>query len=52
VDAIAEISATARCPLRLADVGIKADDLTKLADDAMSEDALAIYSEAFGNGAA
>ncbi|OCK57088.1 iron-containing alcohol dehydrogenase [Bradyrhizobium sp. LMTR 3] len=63
VDAMAAICRDCKIPLSLADVGIGAQDLNKLAEDAMKqtrllinnprevrfEDALAIYTEAFGN---
>jgi alcohol dehydrogenase class IV len=66
VDAIAAICRDCNVPVSLADVGIKASDLRKLAEDAMKQtrllvnnprevsfdDALAIYTEAFGNRAA
>jgi alcohol dehydrogenase class IV len=66
VDAIAAICRDCKVPPSLADVGIKAGDLKKLAEDAMKQtrllvnnpremsydDALAIYTEAFGNRAA
>ena len=66
VDAIASICRDCKGPVSLADVGITAKDLNKLAEDAMKqtrllvnnprevsfEDALAIYTEAFGNRAA
>jgi alcohol dehydrogenase class IV len=66
VDAMAAICRDCKVPASLADVGIKAGDLTKLAEDAMKQtrllvnnprevrydDALAIYTEAFGNRAA
>ena len=66
VDATAAICRDCKVPASLADVGIGADDLNKLAEDAMKqtrllvnnprevrfEDALAIYTEAFGNRAA
>jgi alcohol dehydrogenase class IV len=63
VDAMAAICRDCKVPPSLADVGIKAGDLKKLAEDAMKQtrllvnnprevrydDALAIYTEAFGN---
>jgi alcohol dehydrogenase class IV len=63
VDAIAAICRDCKVPASLADVGIGVGDLTKLAEDAMKQtrllvnnprevrydDALAIYTEAFGN---
>jgi alcohol dehydrogenase class IV len=63
VDAMAAICRDCKVPPSLADVGIGAGDLNKLAEDAMKqtrllvnnprevhfEDALAIYTEAFGN---
>lgn len=63
VDAMADICRDCKVPLSLADVGIGAQDLNKLAEDAMKqtrllannprevrfEDALAIYTEAFRN---
>jgi alcohol dehydrogenase class IV len=63
VDAMAAICRDCKVPASLADVGIGAGDLAKLAEDAMKqmrllinnprevryEDALAIYTEAFGN---
>src|SRR6266446_1716391 len=63
VDAIAAICRDCNVPVSLADVGITAKDLKKLAEDAMKQtrllvnnprevsfdDALAIYTEAFGN---
>jgi alcohol dehydrogenase class IV len=63
VDAIAAICRDCKVPVSLADVGITAKDLNKLAEDAMKQtrllvnnprdvsfdDALAIYTEAFGN---
>ena len=66
VDAMASICRDCKVPPSLADVGITAGDLNKLAEDAMKqtrllvnnprevkfEDALAIYTEAFGNRAA
>ena len=66
VDAMAAICTACKVPPSLADVGIKAGDLKKLAEDAMKQtrllvnnprevrydDALAIYTEAFGNRAA
>jgi alcohol dehydrogenase class IV len=66
VDAVAAICRDCKVPSSLADVGIGAGDLKKLAEDAMKqtrllvnnprevkfEDALAIYTEAFGNRAA
>jgi alcohol dehydrogenase class IV len=66
VDAMAAICRDCKVPPSLADVGIKAGDLKKLAEDAMKQtrllvnnprevrydDALAIYTEAFGNRAA
>jgi alcohol dehydrogenase class IV len=66
VDAIGAICRDCHVPGSLADVGIKASDLRKLAEDAMKQtrllvnnprevsfdDALAIYTEAFGNRAA
>ena len=66
VDAIAAICRDCNVPGSLADVGITAKDLKKLAEDAMKQtrllinnprevsfdDALAIYTEAFGNQAA
>jgi len=66
VDAMAAICTACNVPPSLADVGIKAGDLKKLAEDAMKQtrllvnnprevrydDALAIYTEAFGNRAA
>jgi alcohol dehydrogenase class IV len=66
VDAMAAICRDCKVPSSLADVGIKASDLRKLAEDAMKQtrllvnnprevrydDALAIYTEAFGNRAA
>ena len=66
VDAMAAICRDCKVPPSLADVGIKAGDLSKLAEDAMKQtrllinnprevrydDALAIYTEAFGNRAA
>jgi alcohol dehydrogenase class IV len=66
VDAMAAICRDCKVPASLADVGIKAGDLRKLAEDAMKQtrllvnnprevrydDALAIYTEAFGNRAA
>ena len=66
VDAMAAICRDCKVPPSLADVGIGAGDLNKLAQDAMKqsrllvnnprevrfEDALAIYTEAFGNRAA
>jgi alcohol dehydrogenase class IV len=66
VDAVAAICRECKVPASLADVGIKVGDLKKLAEDAMKqtrllvnnprevryEDALAIYTEAFGNRAA
>jgi alcohol dehydrogenase class IV len=66
VDAVAAICRDCKVPPSLADVGIGAGDLKKLAEDAMKqtrllvnnprevkfEDALAIYTEAFGNRAA
>ncbi|MBR0752413.1 iron-containing alcohol dehydrogenase [Bradyrhizobium jicamae] len=66
VDAMAAICRDCKVPPSLADVGITAGDLNKLAEDAMKqtrllvnnprelkfEDALAIYTEAFGNRAA
>jgi alcohol dehydrogenase class IV len=66
VDAMAAICTDCKVPPSLADVGIKAGDLKKLAEDAMKQtrllvnnprevrydDALAIYTEAFGNRAA
>jgi alcohol dehydrogenase class IV len=66
VDSMAAICRDCKVPPSLADVGIKAGDLRKLAEDAMKQtrllvnnprevrydDALAIYSEAFGNRAA
>jgi len=66
VDAIASICRECNVPASLADVGIAKSDLRKLAEDAMKQtrllvnnpreigfdDALAIYTEAFGNRAA
>jgi alcohol dehydrogenase class IV len=66
VDVMAAICRDCKVPSTLADVGITASDLRKLAEDAMKqtrllvnnprevhfEDALAIYTEAFGNRAA
>jgi alcohol dehydrogenase class IV len=66
VDAMAAICRDCKVPPSLADVGITAGDLRTLAEDAMKqtrllvnnprelrfEDALAIYTEAFGNRAA
>src|SRR6266851_2668014 len=66
VDAIAAICRDGNVPASLADVGIARSDLKKLAEDAMKQtrllvnnprevsfdDALAIYTEAFGNRAA
>jgi alcohol dehydrogenase class IV len=66
VDAMAAICCDCKVPPSLADVGITAGDLRTLAEDAMKqtrllvnnprelrfEDALAIYTEAFGNRAA
>src|SRR6201997_3018291 len=66
VDAIAAICRDCKVPASLGDVGIGASDLKKLAEDAMKQtrllvnnprevrydDALAIYTEAFGNRAA
>jgi len=66
VDAIAAICRDCNVPASLADVGIARGDLKKLAEDAMKQtrllvnnpremsfdDALAIYTEAFGNRAA
>ena len=66
VDAIAAICRDCNVPVSLAEVGITAKDLKKLAEDAMKQtrllvnnprevsfdDALAIYTEAFGNRAA
>ena len=66
VDAMAAICRDCRVPPSLADVGITAGDLKKLAEDAMKQrrllinnprqvrydDALAINTEAFGNRAA
>jgi alcohol dehydrogenase class IV len=66
VDAIAAICRDCNVPASLADVGIARSDLKKLAEDAMKQtrllvnnprevsfdDALAIYTEAFGNRAA
>jgi alcohol dehydrogenase class IV len=66
VDAIAAICRDCNVPASLADVGIARSDLKKLAEDAMKqtrllvnnprelnfEDALAIYTDAFGNRAA
>jgi alcohol dehydrogenase class IV len=66
VDAMVAICRDCNVPASLADVGIGAGDLKKLAEDAMKqtrllvnnprevryEDALAIYTEAFGNQAA
>ena len=66
VDAIAAICRDCNVPASLADVGIARSDLKKLAEDAMEQtrllvnnprelgfdDALAIYTEAFGNRAA
>src|SRR6201997_633501 len=66
VDAMAAICRDCKVPPSLADVGIKSGDLQKLAEDAMKQtrllvnnpremsydDALAIYTEAFGNRAA
>src|SRR3954447_226362 len=66
VDAIAAICRDCDVPASLADVGIARSDLKKLAEDAMKQtrllvnnprelkfdDALAIYTEAFGNRAA
>jgi alcohol dehydrogenase class IV len=66
VDAMAAICRDCKVPPSLADVGVKAGDLKKLAEDAMKQtrllvnnpremgydDALAIYTEAFGNRAA
>lgn len=66
VDAMAAICRDCNVPPSLADVGIASGDLKKLAEDAMKqtrllvnnprevrfEDALAIYTEAFGNRAA
>jgi len=66
VDAMAAICRDCKVPPSLGDVGITAGDLNKLAEDAMKqtrllvnnprevkfEDALAIYTEAFGNRAA
>jgi alcohol dehydrogenase class IV len=63
VDAMAAICRDCRVPPSLADVGITAGDLIKLAVDAMKksrllinnrrevryDDVLAIYTEAFGN---
>lgn len=63
IDSIAAICRDCKVPPSLADVGIGAGDLQKLAEDAMKqtrllinnprevryEDALAIYTEAFGN---
>ena len=63
---MAAICRDCKVPSSLADVGIKASDLRKLAEDAMKQtrllvnnprevsfdDALAIYTEAFGNRAA
>jgi alcohol dehydrogenase class IV len=63
VDAMADICRDCKVPPSLADVGIKAGDLAKLAEDAMKQtrllvnnprevhydDALAIYTEAYGN---
>ena len=63
VDAVAAICRDCNVPASLADVGIAKTDLKKLAEDAMKqtrllvnnprevkfEDALAIYTEAFGN---
>jgi len=63
VDGMAAICRDCRVPASLADVGIGAGDLKKLAEDAMKqtrllvnnprevhyEDALAIYTEAYGN---
>ena len=66
VDAMAAICRDCKVPPSLADVGIASGDLKKLAEDAMKQrrllinnprqvrydDALAIYTEAFGNWAA
>jgi alcohol dehydrogenase class IV len=66
VDAVAAICRDCKVPASLADVGIGSGDLKKLAEDAMKQtrllvnnprevtfdDALAIYTEAFGNRAA
>jgi alcohol dehydrogenase class IV len=66
VDAMAAICRDCKVPASLGDVGIGAGDLKKLAEDAMKqtrllvnnprevryEDALAIYTEAYGNRAA
>ena len=66
VDAVAAICRDCNVPASLADVGIARGDLKKLAEDAMKQtrllvnnprevsfdDALAIYTEAFGNRAA
>jgi alcohol dehydrogenase class IV len=66
VDAIGAICRDCKVPASLADVGIASGDLKKLAEDAMKQtrllvnnpreltfdDALAIYTEAFGNRAA
>jgi alcohol dehydrogenase class IV len=63
VDGMAAVCRDCKVPPSLADVGIKAGDLKKLAEDAMKQtrllvnnprevhydDALAIYTEAFGN---
>ena len=63
VDAIASICRDCNVPASLAEVGITAKDLNRLAEDAMKQtrllvnnprqvnfgDALAIYTEAFGN---
>jgi alcohol dehydrogenase class IV len=65
-DAIGDICRDCKVPSSLTDVGIKVGDLTKLAEDAMKQtrllvnnprevhydDALAIYTEAYGNRAA
>jgi alcohol dehydrogenase class IV len=66
VDAVAAICRDCNVPASLADVGIARSDLKRLAEDAMKQtrllvnnprevsfdDALAIYTEAFGNRAA
>ena len=66
VDSIAALCRDCKVPASLADVGITAGDLKKLAEDAMKQtrllvnnprdvtydDALAIYTEAYGNRAA
>ncbi len=66
LDAVASICRDCNVPASLADVGIRSSDLNKLAEDAMKQtrllvnnprevsfdDALAIYTEAFGNRAA